>query len=291
MPRHAYLVLAHSEFELLKLLIQALDDERNDIFVHIDRKVVSFPSLNTRHAQLYFLEGNERVDVRWGDISVLQAEFNLFHRAYHTGEYSYYHLMSGVDLPLKSQQYIHRFFEEHRGTEFIGFYQGEDLSSQLIRKVQRYHLYPKHFKDKGLVGLIKRVVRAVAIRFQEAFGVYRNRQITFAKGSQWMSITHTLVGELLKSRDVILALYPYTFCSDEIAIQTFVANHSNFRDKVYDLDDEGRSSLRHIGWKGGALYDFELADLETLKHSDALFARKFNSLDMLFIHEVLKLSR
>lgn len=54
------------------------------------------------------------MDVRWGDISVVDAEFALFDEAYRRGEYSYYHLLSGVDMPLKTQNYIHRFFEKMR---------------------------------------------------------------------------------------------------------------------------------------------------------------------------------
>ncbi len=38
MKRHAYLIMAHNEFHMLKKLINELDDERNDIYIHIDRK-------------------------------------------------------------------------------------------------------------------------------------------------------------------------------------------------------------------------------------------------------------
>lgn len=108
--KHAYLIIAHNEFEILKRLIQALDDERNDIYIHFDRKLNHYPDCRTSYAKLTFLE--ERMDVRWGDISVVDAEFALFDEAYRRGEYSYYHLLSGVDMPLKTQNYIHRFFEK-----------------------------------------------------------------------------------------------------------------------------------------------------------------------------------
>lgn len=38
MEKHAYLIAAHSQFELLKKLIVLLDDERNDIYIHVDQK-------------------------------------------------------------------------------------------------------------------------------------------------------------------------------------------------------------------------------------------------------------
>ena len=36
--RHAFLVIAHNNWWQLKKLIQQLDDESNDIYVHIDKK-------------------------------------------------------------------------------------------------------------------------------------------------------------------------------------------------------------------------------------------------------------
>ena len=78
--KHAYLIIAHNEFEILKRLIQALDDERNDIYIHFDRKLNHYPDCRTSYAKLTFLE--ERMDVRWGDISVVDAEFALFDEAY-----------------------------------------------------------------------------------------------------------------------------------------------------------------------------------------------------------------
>ena len=32
--KHAYLIMAHHEFEVLGKLVQAIDDKRNDIFIH-----------------------------------------------------------------------------------------------------------------------------------------------------------------------------------------------------------------------------------------------------------------
>ena len=40
--KHAYLIMCHNNFEQLKLLLKLLDDERNDIYVHIDKKAKSF---------------------------------------------------------------------------------------------------------------------------------------------------------------------------------------------------------------------------------------------------------
>ena len=59
-----------------------------------------------------------RVDVRWGDISQIETELILFEKACTTNRYDYYHLLSGVDLPIKSQNYIHDFFSEYADNEY-----------------------------------------------------------------------------------------------------------------------------------------------------------------------------
>ena len=71
--KHAYLIMAHHEFEVLGKLIQAIDDKRNDIFIHFDAKLKSYPVLKAHNANLYILE--KRIDIHWGHISQIKAEY------------------------------------------------------------------------------------------------------------------------------------------------------------------------------------------------------------------------
>lgn len=87
-----------------------MDYELNDIYIHIDAKVPAkaIPDIICSKSNLYMLE--HRISVAWGDISVVEAEYLLFEIAYNNSHYGYYHLLSGVDLPLKSKEYIYSFF-------------------------------------------------------------------------------------------------------------------------------------------------------------------------------------
>lgn len=51
--RHAFLIIAHNEFQILKILINLLDHAQNDIFVHFDRKVKDLPILNCQYSQIF----------------------------------------------------------------------------------------------------------------------------------------------------------------------------------------------------------------------------------------------
>lgn len=281
--KHAYLILAHHEFGLLQTLIGCMDDPRNDIYVHIDKKVKDLPELNTNKAQLFVLK--DRVDVRWGDYSVVEAEFVLFGAAKKNGPYAYYHLLSGVDLPLKSQDYIHKFFEDHKGKEFIG-YTLTQMTPETIRKVQRWHLFPGDFRNKSS---LKRALRALWIRCQELVGYKRNRQIDFKKGSQWVSVTDAMVRCFLENKGWCRKVFTHTFCCDEMAFQT-LCWQSPLRFALYNTTDDGTGCMRAIGWRDGQLIDWSADDYDSLASSSALFARKFNSADKEFIQRIVDLS-
>ena len=264
--KHAYLILAHTEFELLQLLVQALDDPRNDIYVHFDKRVNELPKLSVDQSRLIIL--TEREKVYWGDVSMIEAEYRLFRAAYTSGvEYAYFHLLSGVDLPLKSQNCIHSFFEDNQGKEFVGF-NWEITKAQIDTRVRCVHLFPHSFRGAGILFQVKRVIRYSYIVLQKILGFKANRNIEFHKGGQWVSITRDLVSYLLSK----------------------LVWGTPFMERLYDKKDEGRGAVRAIGWRNGELVDYTSKDLPYLQTTEHLFARKFNSRDMTFIREVLKLS-
>ena len=118
MKKHAYLIKAHHQFALLRKLLMLLDDERNDIYIHIGMDVrFEREELKgvVKKSALHFVEN---VREQWGGYSQIRSELILFQSAWEHG-YEYYHLISGVDLPIKTQDEIHEFFREHYGKEFI----------------------------------------------------------------------------------------------------------------------------------------------------------------------------
>lgn len=281
--KHAYLILAHTDFAVLEGLLQAIDDERNDIYVHFDKKVGTMPTLHTERASLQVL--HDRVDVHWGDVSVVEAEYKLFEAAVSHGPYGYYHLLSGVDLPLKTQDYIHSFCDDHQGTEFVG-YTLTSITPELERKVLRWHLFPRAFRCPTLW---QRALRAAFLRLQEFLGIRRNRDIAFKKGSQWCSLTDEAARLLIDRKEWALRTFSHTFCADEIYKQTIIWN-SPLYDHIYCTTDDGLGCMRAIGWRGSQLFDWTREDLAQLTASEALFARKFNSSDSDFLQQILALS-
>lgn len=277
--KHAYLILAHGQWELLQTLLATIDDGRNDIYVHIDAKAKELPLLKTRYAGLTILE--DRVDVRWGDVSVVEAEYNLFKKAVFAGPYAYYHLLSGQDLPLKSQDEIHAFFEANSGKEFVG-YTSTGITPEMVRKVCRWHLFPESFRHRN-------ILRAAFLRIQEIIGIKRNTGIDFKKGSQWVSLTDAGARIFLEGYPSMRKVFSHTFCADEIAVQTLIWD-SPLKENIFSLESDSEGCKRAIGWRDGCLYDWTAGDFEKLVSSGAVFARKFNLSDRDFLRRIVSLS-
>lgn len=277
MNKHAYCIIAHNEIEVLKLLIELIDDERNDIFLLIDSKVKSpqYYNLKTKYSKLFY---TNQLNIRWGDISQIKAELLLLETACKQGKYDYYHILSGVDLPLKNQNYIHTFFRENKGKEFLGFAKDLNNEEDILFKTQSYHFFTPYLKSKNrLVRSFFYYLRNFLLNLQHALGFKRKYPFILKKGCNWMSISHDLTLYLISKKHFILKEFKYIPCVDEIFIQSIVWN-SKFKDNIYDIEDEYSSCMREIDWQRGMPYIWGQGDddIKRLINSNKLFARKFS---------------
>ena len=186
--RHAYLILAHKNFGQLRKLAGLLDDPRNDIYVHVDRKSASSPEEWLRGACKYSRLSliSPRISVSWGGVSIMRTELALLKAATQAGHYDYYHLLSGMDLPIKDQDTIHDFFDRHSGTEFINYW---NFKKTTASRFHYYTLFPEgagHF----LTNLANNIFKGL----QMAVGYRINRDVDFRFASQWFSIRYLFTG-------------------------------------------------------------------------------------------------
>lgn len=273
MVKHAYLIIAHNEPEILNLLISALDDERNDIYVHIDKKA-PFDGSNLKAVKSHLRVVEPRLDARWGDFSLVEVELLLFTEAYQSKSYAYYHLLSGTDLPLQTQNYIHQYCEKYAGTEFIGFAQNV-TEEELKWRSQHYFLFSR---DLNTSSLWKRVLRALFVKIQSCIG-YKRIRLEVKKGAQWCSVTHNFVNYLLLHKEEIRKYFNHTYCPDELFIQTLCWN-SEFKNFIYNLNDEFEGCKRYIKWVDGTLQPLTMEDMNSMEFSYRWFARKFTDSDI-----------
>lgn len=268
--KHAYLIMAHTDFYLLQQLLEVLDDKRNDIYVHIDKKVIEFDSnaLTSiiRNANIFFVE---RINVSWGGDTQIKCEYNLLKAAY-PKHYKYYHLISGIDFPIKSQNYIHDFFEKNDGTNYIDVSLSEEDNMQFAnQRIAQYHFL------QNITGRKDSRIHKLELKFidlQKKLGINRlkNCPKRIYKGANWFSLTDAMVQEVLQEEKFVKKYCYYSECADEIFLTTIVMNSGN-KNVITN------NCLRLIDWERGTPYTFQLNDYDTLMESDMLFARKFSS--------------
>ncbi len=272
MTRHAYLVMAHNEPQLLDALLKALDDKRNDIFIHIDAKAgFDYASYKPYFSKIHYIAN--RIDGRWGDFSLVEIEFALIRAAVRLGQYSHFHLLSGVDLPVKSQDFIHEYCKANPNTLFIGYAQNV-TDHELSWRSQHRFLFSRSFKSGSA---IKKITRALVARIQSLVK-YTRYPLTVKKGSQWWSITSDFAKYLLGNEQQIRHYFQGTYCPDEMVVQTLCWN-SPFRHNICSVTDEFHGCKRYIPWRNGSLMPFTDHDFTLMQHPDFWFARKFSPSD------------
>lgn len=280
MGRHAYLITAYDDFYVLECLIGLLADPRNDIYLHVDKRAASF---DAPYFLAQFSDANlvlaPRRRVYWGDFSHVASVLDLMQLALESGEYDYLHLLSGSDLPIRSQDFIHCFCAEHQGKEFVAFTELKKMQADWIRYF--YPLNRLYRSNRRLLRFCYGKFRNFFLRMQRGLRVDRRSRIAdeVRYGSDWFSITSGLARDLVNRRRWVGKSFKWTFIPSEFYMQTFLWN-STRRAAIYDLEDPYRGNLRAIDFArggGGSPYTWRLADLGSLLTSDRVFARKFDS--------------
>lgn len=271
--KHAYLILAHNNFGQLKKLLMLLDDSRNDIYIHLDKKaIISQKELNelSHVVTKASLEWVKRINVNWGGYSQVKAELILLRTAAKK-PHLYYHLLSGADLPIKSQDEIHSFFASHTRSEYIGFQQNVPSEYWIDQRIREYHFFQDSIgRNPGCIVAVLERLEMYSLRIQKKLKINRIKgDMKIYKGDQWFSITHDLAKFILSRSKEMKKLLNYGLCVDELFVQTIAMNSPFYQNVICD-------TKREIDWQRGGPYTWRAGDYNQLMNSKAFWARKFN---------------
>lgn len=279
--KHAYLLLIHACPDQARKLLELLDDPRNDLYIHIDRKASFGPDALAgccRHSAVRFIE--PRLSVSWGGVSIMRATLALLEAAV-PGHYAYYHLLSGMDLPLKSQDEIHAFFDSHPDREFLKLW---PTVPAMTRRFRYYTVFPEgqhFFLTHWINNLVKAVLSTLHISI--------NKDIEFRFAAQWFSISDGFAAYAISRKDWLERVFAHTGTCDEVFMPTLLWG-SPFRDRLFDatvhlekkkvIDPEHLGNLRLIDWTRGPSirhpWVFRAGDWDMLMGSPYFWGRKFD---------------
>ena len=294
MEKHAYLIIAYNKFQQLSLLLKLLDDDRNDIYVLIDKKspltsetrILLRDSIQKSNLYLY-----NDISIEWGDYSQIRAEIELFKHA-SKNNYIYYHLLSGQDLPLHNQDYMHSFFDKNPNKIFLtipskSIYQKNNIPDRVIYNYHFIKFYGRSHLNK-YEKKVFRILENFNFLIQRLSGKTNRIKkslpiIQYA--SNWVSLDNDSVEYLLKNDAKIKNMFSKSFLCDELFVPTILLNNPKFKKKLYlnttvhDRPNELQGNLRYINWWDGSPHIWNDDDLEKIKYAQELghlFSRKFD---------------
>ena len=263
--KHAYCIMAHGNWQQLQLLVTLIDDPRNDIYLHVDAKSVddyiAMGGVSVCNSHLKLIKSE---DVRWSDISQADVEVELFRAVCHSGEeYSRIHLISGVDLPIKSQDDIHDFFKDKQ-EEFI------DVSapSRFRRRIKYYHFFVRKRRKHRWAEIMRKVLILLQVPFINRL---KKCPLQFAYGANWCSLTQRAVKEIVDKWVVYRPIFTHSTSCDELYKQMILLSAGNFK-----FAKEG--CLRYVDFSehNPSPRVLTVQDLNKIMSSHCIFARKFD---------------
>jgi len=278
MKRHAYLIIAHHHFDMLERLIGVLDSEHADFYIHINRRANDFDEARILGA-MKKSKGKifRKYKITWGADTQIKCELFLMEQAIKEN-YDYYHLLSGVDIPLKTAKEIEAYFETQTKS-FLEIKQEKDISATLERVRYYYPLQALIGRQKAGRGWFYALLDQLSyecVKIQKLLHIDRTRNapFTYCRGGNWFSITHELTVHAVGCRALIRKYFYHSITADEMFLQC-VACTSPYREEII------RENLRLVDWQrtehgGCSPHTFTIEDYEMLTSSDRLFARKFD---------------
>lgn len=268
----AYIVLCHKNEQQINKLIDLLYDEESAFFIHVDKKA-NIQNLIQSRPNIYILPNDKRIDIKWGNISMIEATRNLLEAVFNSDKkYDYVWLMSGQDFPLRKKEDIKEYLKQNIGKNFIEVIdEKNDNYNRLLKRNELY--YPEWIMKMTLWTRILKIAYMIitgGLTRTIFFKRKNSLSVKYYFGSQWWVLTYDCILEMYKNMDLFFIYYKNCLVPDESLFQTLFMN-SSYRDTRVD-------KLTFVDWDGQMNHPktFRIEDYNQLKAVDYLMARKFD---------------
>jgi hypothetical protein len=278
MARFAYLFLAHRDVPVLQAAIDCIDDPRNDVFIHWDLKASEDVStLHAKYSHIYF---TERTRCYWGDEQ--KALYLLLELAHSKGDYLYYHLMTAEEMPIKTQDQIHAFYEANP-THPIYLHINVGTFKSIQDRCRFYYPFIDNDHFKGSKAL--KTLSLILGKSERLVGVDRRKKhpdlFPLYNGWGWGSIPGDFAAYAISKKAEVMDAFKKTLAGDEVFMHSLAMHSPEFAPRMYGYD--GTDNPIHASrllqdWKRGKPYAFTKEDYEMIVNDPtAFFVRKISS--------------
>jgi hypothetical protein len=269
--KQAILITAYKDLEFIKRIIQYFDDDF-EFYIHVDTKCREESTILPCHKNVHVYS---EYHIQWGGSNHLKAIWFLIKQSVLSGQYEYFHLITGSDYPIKPLTEFKSFFENHKLDNFIEYFPlprpswGADGG---LRRILYYWPLINHLDVRSkwyqVVHLMLRIQRKLGIK--RSFPYFGGK--LWAGGTYWSLSAQAIecVTRFVAENPDYIKRFNYTAIGEEIFIQTILKNHPDIC--------LTNNYLRFIDWGDGfAPVTLTGAHFDKIARSDCFFARKLDS--------------
>lgn len=269
----AYLISCYKLPDQVVRLAKTLSRSGTTILIHIDKKSTNNyvehikKGLNDLDNVVYL----RRHKCYWGDFGHVRATIKAINYLFNNQiDFDYFFVLTGQDYPIKSSEYINKFLADIACSYMDFFALPNKMWSDGMDRVEKLHI-----NIRGKHYIVPGKPSKLIIQLLPKVSLFNKSGFSFYGGSSYFTLSRKhakYVYDYLKFNPGYINFFKHTYISDEIFFQTLLLN-SEYKQEIVN------NNLRLIDWSGPDEYPtiFKANDFAKLRHSKALFARKFDT--------------
>jgi hypothetical protein len=260
MKKHALLIQAHQDISYFIKLAKIQPNV--NFYVHMDAKSRDFPKTDLANlANVVLL--SDRVSVRWGGFSQIEATLKLFETAFAHEDNAYFHLVSGEDVVLQPFEVIEKQWQQRFG------FQAMMTCEMAPQYAYRFIMDSPHADSNWQRQLTGKIIT----KLQQGVAKVKPYHSAIYFGSQWFSVTRADWEKIVPFTDEYSDFFRHKLVPDEHFFQTLIAE--KLTNQIRLSNDNRRQIIfdKNVNNGNSPIY-LDLLKLERAKFDGYWFARK-----------------
>lgn len=279
----AFLILCHTDEEHIARLVNKITENENFYaFIHVDKKsdIKKFKKKLDESESVVFLRN--RYSISWGGYSAIEATMELIKYANKYKNFDRYVLLQGLDYPIKSNEYIYKYFKENANVEFIRGCNITESKDKYFYSRCRYYLFYENINR--FKKIFNKLNYLLDLKLKSGY-IYDDKKYTVYWGSAQWALTKECIEYIIKFYDKnkkFNEYFKYTFPVDELYFTSIVFNSHFNKMTIKHGDEKEKRGL--VNWRNIHYFEypkeikvFSEKDYEKLINCKELFCRKVNT--------------
>ena len=260
MKKHALLIQSHQDISYFIKLAKIQPNV--NFYVHMDAKSRDFPKTDLANlANVVLL--SDRVSVRWGGFSQIEATLKLFETAFAHEDNAYFHLLSGEDVVLQPFEVIEKQWQQRFDFQAM-------MTCEIAPQYAYRFIMDSPHADSNWQ---RQLTGKIITKLQQGVAKVKPYHSPIYFGSQWFSVTRKDWEKIVPFIDEYSDFFRHKLVPDEHFFQTLITE--KLTNQIRLSNDNRRQIIfdKNVNNGNSPIY-LDLFKLERAKFDGYWFARK-----------------